>query len=563
MKKIFIFCGLLLSFLGYTQYKTLWSKEFGGSNKDLLASSLKTSDNNYIFIGSTNSHDGDVSANLGGTDIFVNKIDSNGNYLWKKTYGGNQDDVAIKIINSNDGGYVLLSKSKSNNGLYDSNNGGFDIWVTKLDLSGDVVWKKHLGGSGEESSADIIKVNTDYILSVTTTSKDFDFEHVDAASQDVWFFKISDAGSIQWKKRLQGSEAESLTKISLKDDSNVIALINSNSSDGDFSNNSASSVNKGFLFDIDGNSNISLVTMVDSDNPSYSNYGTNFKMLDDGYIIIGREDVKYSSSLVEDFNASISKYSFDGVKLWKKFYSSGDDPRADRDEAQFVDTTNDDGVVVFGYSRLFTIYPWYSWILKLDKMGNEIKLTKLVGADGGQYIVLDVNKDPNTGIFVLNTVFIRGFMPLAGAYGFRILLLNKETTSVLLDGLVDGNMYKTSTVFTGYIEADDTVVCFGDALRERENDNENVRFFKFKYYSEILLASSSDTKVNIGVYPNPVVDVVYLSKKVEKYNVIDLNGRLLLSGANVDRINIRHLPKGNYILQVLGSMQQSIKIVKK
>ena len=90
-----------------------------------------------ILAGQTNSNNDDVSGNHGGTDLWVVKLDANGNKLWAMCYGGSSNDYFGVIQATSDGGYLLTGSSTSTDGDIPGNNGGLDIVTLKLDANGN------------------------------------------------------------------------------------------------------------------------------------------------------------------------------------------------------------------------------------------------------------------------------------------------------------------------------------------------------------------------------------------------------------------------------------------
>src|SRR5690606_6975556 len=103
--------------------------------------------------GYTMSHNnGDVGANQGGQDMWVMLLDNgNGNFLWKKTFGGNGDEVGRALAPAPDGGlYVGATTTSNNNGDVGATKGSKDFWVLHLDRSLSIVWQKTYGGTNTE-----------------------------------------------------------------------------------------------------------------------------------------------------------------------------------------------------------------------------------------------------------------------------------------------------------------------------------------------------------------------------------------------------------------------------
>jgi hypothetical protein len=93
----------------------------------------------------------------GGRDILVIKVDSIGNYIWSKCYGGSGEDTGAKLLNTSDGGFIITGTTNSNNLDVSNNRGGTDNWIIKTNSIGDIQWHKTYGGTRDDSLVDIIK----------------------------------------------------------------------------------------------------------------------------------------------------------------------------------------------------------------------------------------------------------------------------------------------------------------------------------------------------------------------------------------------------------------------
>ena len=90
-----------------------------------------------------------TEANLGSYDYWVIKINSSGSIIWQNTIGGMDLDYRPNIIQTEDGGYLVggISNSGISGDKTEASFGYTDIWILKLDLDGNILWQKSLGGS--------------------------------------------------------------------------------------------------------------------------------------------------------------------------------------------------------------------------------------------------------------------------------------------------------------------------------------------------------------------------------------------------------------------------------
>lgn len=104
----------------------VWSKTYGGTRNDYGLSVIQTSDGGYAIAGYTD------SSGAGDYDVYLVKADSSGNAQWSKTYGGTGLDIGDSVVQSSDGGYVIVGYTSS------FGAGGTDVYLVKTDSSGNL-----------------------------------------------------------------------------------------------------------------------------------------------------------------------------------------------------------------------------------------------------------------------------------------------------------------------------------------------------------------------------------------------------------------------------------------
>jgi len=161
-----------------------WQKTYGGTNWDSTSADpiQQTSDGGYIVSGRT------ASFGAGGYDVWVLKLDQNGAIQWQKTYGGPADELARAVRQTSDGGYVVAGYTKS----YGAGN--WDVWILKLDGNGIPQWQKTYGGTNEDVTYSIWETTDGGSVFAGGT------ESFGAGSSDVWIVKLDGNGNIQWQR---------------------------------------------------------------------------------------------------------------------------------------------------------------------------------------------------------------------------------------------------------------------------------------------------------------------------------------------------------------------------
>ena len=234
----------------------VWQKCLGGSNYDYGEDIKASTDGGYIILGETHSLDGDIKTrhinniqNAG--DVWVIKVDKEGNIIWEKTYGGSFHEVANSIEQTNDGGYIFAAETDSNNdgdvvGYHRDNGLNKDIeiqendgWVVKLDDKGLIEWSKTLGGSNaiyDDRLTDIIQtIDGGYIAVGEITSRDGDVTNRrgNGVDSDVWLVKLDSRGNLLWNKCMGGTGFEEGYDIYQNDDGYYKVVAETSSKDMD------------------------------------------------------------------------------------------------------------------------------------------------------------------------------------------------------------------------------------------------------------------------------------------------------------------------------------------
>ncbi|HYD20156.1 MAG TPA: T9SS type A sorting domain-containing protein [Flavipsychrobacter sp.] len=243
-----------------------WIKVYGGHRTDRALQLMQLPDGGFAVLGETESHDGDIAFNHGSKDLWLLRLDSSGNLLWEKTYGSSSGDHALSFAQTSSSGYIILGSSNgSDNDVpfhYGTNQFLMDWFVVKTDSLGNLLWSKTIGGTGDEWSINgsIYEINNAYYLIGCSSSKDYDCTDTSwhpgvNTGMDVFVLKMDTTGNQIWNKSFGGSEQESHA-ISIFDqrDSAFAIVMGSQSNDYMLQNTYTAPAN--WLLKIDTNGNL-------------------------------------------------------------------------------------------------------------------------------------------------------------------------------------------------------------------------------------------------------------------------------------------------------------------
>lgn len=214
---LFFTAGLIAHFAFSSYVKAnqglIWTKYIGGKGNDELYSSIYTTDNCLLLVGESNSFTDDDY------DVYVAKVDLNGNLLWNITHSDpalSEDDAAYKAIETHDG-YIITGKITSVNGI------GDDVLILKLDKNGNKQWSKNIGGNSWDWGNDLIQLPDNTILILATTQDFF------RSPYDPWLINIDSNGNELWKKRFKYPDDQYPTTI-LTDSNQDLLILGTTSS---------------------------------------------------------------------------------------------------------------------------------------------------------------------------------------------------------------------------------------------------------------------------------------------------------------------------------------------
>jgi len=188
----------------------LWQKAYGSSNNEELNYILPVENSGYFLVGLTESF------GAGSRDIYLIRIDENGNELWNKTYGGTNQEGGNQIISTDDGNYLLFGFTHT----YGA--GDRDFYLLKINPQGDTIWTKTYGSPNYEESQEMVKVESGGYL-LFGHSAAFDLNH------DMYSVKINEDGDITWGETYGGNAHDGGEGVLQDNAGNFLLLGRSNS----------------------------------------------------------------------------------------------------------------------------------------------------------------------------------------------------------------------------------------------------------------------------------------------------------------------------------------------
>ena len=189
------------------QGNKVWDKTYGGADIDGVdgfrahpAGGYLVSGTSYSGKSGEKSHD-----SFGKQDWWVIRIDDEGTLLWDKVFGGEKFDIGPGIFEDHDG-FILTGYSDSppSGTKTATPRGSYDAWLVKIDWNGNIIWDRAYGGDENESGAGISRAHDGgYMLSITSKSGiSGDKTTPDVGADDAWFVKVDSDWNTLWDKTI-------------------------------------------------------------------------------------------------------------------------------------------------------------------------------------------------------------------------------------------------------------------------------------------------------------------------------------------------------------------------
>ena len=337
----------------------LWAKAYGSYSNDEALSIQKTSDGGFIVAG---------YMRISGTndDIWVLKLDKDGNVQWQKVFGGPFLDQAYDVKETSDGNYIVAGYSVTS--VPSPQRNGF---IVKLDSDGNFLWSLTYGDTADDEEFRSLTISqesgVEYII-VTGYTKSFG-----AGGEDAWILKVNSSdGSIIWQKAYGTSNDDRFQRVITSSYNGSVSYV--------FAGRTyTSSTRYDFwlmVTDKDGNIKMSKRYFYPLLSPG-DEFSWDIKETQDGaFVIIDLADRYIGSGGRDIWILKIRKE--DGEIIWQKAFGGQYD-----DEARSLLIDENGDIIIAGTARSLVSgsNAYDIWILRLDKDGN-LKWQKVYGMMG-------------------------------------------------------------------------------------------------------------------------------------------------------------------------------------
>lgn len=321
-----------------------WERALGGWGFDYIESAVPTHDGGYFVTGTSGLVGGDVTSTYDQVDVWAVKLDATGGIQWQRSIGGWDIEDGLYGEQTAEGGFIVTGESASSDGDVLSNNGGWDIWVVKLDTVGNIQWQRSLGGSGMEVSWMVRQTGDGgYILCALTDSQTGTIT-ANGPGTDGLVIKLDGNGDVQWYHALGGEGQDELLAIQQTADGGYVTVGRTWSITGDLTGNH-------------GGADIWVVKLDSAGNTEWQHcYGGTSdesgwwiqQLGDGGYLVSGW--TSSNNGQVTNYHggfqdAWILRLDVAGSLLWQKTLGG-----SARDFATALDVTDDEGIIVMASS---------------------------------------------------------------------------------------------------------------------------------------------------------------------------------------------------------------------
>ncbi|MFK7979219.1 MAG: T9SS type A sorting domain-containing protein [Saprospiraceae bacterium] len=180
----------VFTFFSNTSSAQGWERTFGGNANDQAFSVIPTLDGGYALLGFSESN------SVLGTNVILVKTDENGVEQWSQSFGGTRDDKGYELVQDVEGNYIIVGQTSS------IGNGEDDVLLLKVNSKGEEIWQKAFGGPYNDRGFSLTEAKDGgYILTGRT-------ELIEDESADVYLVRTDTDGNLLWEQNFGGADIE-------------------------------------------------------------------------------------------------------------------------------------------------------------------------------------------------------------------------------------------------------------------------------------------------------------------------------------------------------------------
>ena len=207
----------------------LWKNAWGGDEMDYFYDVIQQKSGEFVVVGNSTSSDIEGLPNMygGDGDAIIIKYDKNGNLLWQKSWGGKLISARFRSITSSlDDGIVVVGSSEFSEIEGMTNKGMYDAIIVKYDKDGNILWQKNWGGNGYDDFTGVISTEDGGFI-IVGESESNDIEGLqNKGSYDAIVLKYDKDGNLIWQKSWGGNDSERFTSVAVTEDGGFVAVGN-------------------------------------------------------------------------------------------------------------------------------------------------------------------------------------------------------------------------------------------------------------------------------------------------------------------------------------------------
>jgi hypothetical protein len=299
----------------------IWERNFGGEELMTASSLIQDSDGGILIVGNAAS------------DVLLLKTDPSGNLLWQKTFGRGDYNAGRYIAKTSDGGFIIVGETRS--------SGSADAYMIKLDAHCNLEWQNIYGATGFDFGMSVVQtIDGGYILVGDT----------DSYVGGIFIVGVDANGGLKWQKAIGGKYDAGYSIVQSGDGNYVIGGVSfaQLTSDPDF-----------LLVKIDSSANIIWQNTFGGPNVDY--LISMIRSYDGGYVMAGLTN-SFGAGEYDVFMVKANSY---GNLVWQKTYGDVNDERA-----RCISQTSDGGYILAGDKDQAETWLEYAYLIKTDVNGD-------------------------------------------------------------------------------------------------------------------------------------------------------------------------------------------------